>query len=456
MNVLRGFAEGWLREVLKVDVIEELDSAYGATRQTITHRIPVERRVRVYDPNARKHVWTNALVMDDVTFNALLYADMNLSLLVSPVTNIEKEKVKFKLDMKVTADYDGFLTVSELVAPVMLRSRSPLLGNGKTTSGKLKLLCVNLWNYNHWVGRRHLVVQEIKRLNPDVVAFQEVRRRLISPLETFRSLADDLARELSAYQFAFAPAMSFTERELEYMDEGLAIFSRLPIVDTDVLKLSRDASDRNDFHQRIVQRATVQTKFGRVHILNTHLSLSKRARARTLAEIWRYAAKFKDPVVVMGDMNSELEKEHPEVFDKYGFVDAWREVHSPDEPEEKGWTFNSWEPKKRIDYILLRRKDTRRGAVVVEKISVEGTKWEEQKGVEPVGGVTDMRDRMYPSDHRFIFARIKFNMRRVREEDQQAAESKEQERTSEDGLHIESGDLGVYGMESVQHLHDEL
>ena len=54
----------------------------------------------MYDPNARKHVWTNALVMDDVTFNALLYADMNLSLLVSPVTNIEKEKVKFKLDMK--------------------------------------------------------------------------------------------------------------------------------------------------------------------------------------------------------------------------------------------------------------------------------------------------------------------------------------------------------------------
>ena len=53
LNVLRGFAEGWLREVLKVDVIEELDSAYGVSRIDLSaaHISKV-----IYDSNERSIV----------------------------------------------------------------------------------------------------------------------------------------------------------------------------------------------------------------------------------------------------------------------------------------------------------------------------------------------------------------------------------------------------------------
>ncbi len=47
-----------------------------------------------------------------------------------------------------------------------------------------------------------------------------------------------------------------------HTDEGLAIFSRLPIVESSWTPLSRDNADREDDHQRILLRARVRTPQG--------------------------------------------------------------------------------------------------------------------------------------------------------------------------------------------------
>jgi len=70
-----------------------------------------------------------------------------------------------------------------------------------------------------------------------------------------------------------------------------------------------------------------------------------------------------------------------------------------DQLKELGWTFSAWQPKSRIDYTLLR-------GVRAEFISVEGNISEIQIGISPVGGILDMNDRLYPSDHKFVFSKI--------------------------------------------------
>jgi endonuclease/exonuclease/phosphatase family metal-dependent hydrolase len=76
---------------------------------------------------------------------------------------------------------------------------------------------------------------------------------------------------------------------IEFHSEGLAIFSRWPILDTSYILLSRDASDRGDFHQRICLHARVATPYGNISFLTTHLSLSPKARVRSLIEIGDFA-----------------------------------------------------------------------------------------------------------------------------------------------------------------------
>lgn len=76
---------------------------------------------------------------------------------------------------------------------------------------------------------------------------------------------------------------------IEFHQEGVAIFSRWPILETRHLFLSRDGSDRGDFHQRVCLCAVVATPYGNVSFLTTHLSLSQKARVRSIAEIGQFA-----------------------------------------------------------------------------------------------------------------------------------------------------------------------
>jgi hypothetical protein len=134
----------------------------------------------------------------------------------------------------------------------------------------------------------------------------------------------------------------------------------------------------------------------------------------------------------------------------YGFEDGWLSLY-PDDPDDTGWTFNSWEPKSRytssillthilpsllidsllhgcnngndhhnsIDYILTRgiRPLSFSGTFihslhyimlhpmsVVYVCIVEGKHGESMSGLTPSGGVNDMRNMMYPSDHWFPVA----------------------------------------------------
>ena len=92
------------------------------------------------------------------------------------------------------------------------------------------------------------------------------------------------------------------------VEEGVAVLSKFPIRRQDYILLSRDYTDKQDDHQRLVLHAQIAVpSIGTVHVYGTHLSLSEAARDRTVRELsdfidWNGANEFS---VFCGDLNAE-------------------------------------------------------------------------------------------------------------------------------------------------------
>lgn len=379
----------------------------------------------------------------------------------------------------------------------------------------IRVLTMNLWNYNYWIQRLELIDDILFKYKPDIIGLQEVRirsRYLVSnlyPDEDPKLLhsfqINDMMKFLKyfsynntfgEYQWFSKPAMFFKESTPEQhpehiVGEGLGIISRFPIIKTHSLKLSRDNDDGLDFHQRLLLGITVKINNDKLlDIYTTHLSLSEKARTRTLPEIGKYIndeisdSNDKIGAVLMGDFNCEFDYLDDEMDilsqDEYGFMDVWKSKGLCDDGDNgnnnnnnkrkkycsynynnkwnqeidslfkspnsdyfqrdeetistvefkydfdawwknednrdgewwrdnrchKGFTFNTWDMKKRIDYFYV-NKD------LFDKISdiqvIGNDTFKVIPGLNPVGGVHDMFDKLYASDHRFLYLDIEIN-----------------------------------------------
>jgi endonuclease/exonuclease/phosphatase family metal-dependent hydrolase len=123
------------------------------------------------------------------------------------------------------------------------------------------------------------------------------------------------------------------------------------------LKLSLDSGDvREGRHQRVVLRASVRRGGAVIDVLATHLSLSKRARERTLAEIVAFAVRERRQsgsagAVLVGDFNATpLEPALMLLDGAAGWLDAWEQAN----PDGSGATWPAAVPFRRIDYVWVR------------------------------------------------------------------------------------------------------
>jgi len=197
-------------------------------------------------------------------------------------------------------------------------------------------------------------MQEVRYLNEGLMRSVKSKHQI-----------DDFANRLPGYQFVFQPAMTYLTLSPPYAhtDEGLAIFSKFPILETSYERLTRNFSDPQDEHQRICLRALINTTSGPLNFFVTHMSLSEVARRRNVVEIWDFVSKYNEkiPQVLVGDLNEEPDSNtldfllgKIELSATTGdFKDAWQLLHGE---SKDGWTFTtlSDQPKKRIDFVLLR------------------------------------------------------------------------------------------------------
>lgn len=156
------------------------------------------------------------------------------------------------------------------------------------------------WNIHRGVGpdgRRDLrrVVELVGRHDPDIVALQEVdsRRRTAGTEPAFEFLAAALGEHAAEARLIAAP-------DGEY---GHVVISRWRL----------SATARHDIsvgrrEPRAVIEATVETPYGPLYVVATHLGLSLRERRRQALFLSRLARSGPPRSVVLGDFNDWLRR----------------------------------------------------------------------------------------------------------------------------------------------------
>jgi endonuclease/exonuclease/phosphatase family metal-dependent hydrolase len=134
-------------------------------------------------------------------------------------------------------------------------------------------------------------------------------------------------------------------------EEGPAVLSRFPIVETSVVDLPRC---RHFYDPRVLLRATVQTPWGLLDVFSTHTGHDA-CQVRRIAEIVAERPR-RLPVFVMGDFNAPDTADWMVALGRdYGFIDAFRAAR----PDTRGATV--WQQPgapvatatRRVDFIFV-------------------------------------------------------------------------------------------------------
>ena len=215
-------------------------------------------------------------------------------------------------------------------------------------------------NASTLLDRLALVAEALRQDEVDVVGVQEA-----SITSYGGNVAQELARQLGfqfVYQRSTPNVEGLTEEQndelarLIDLEEGSAILSRFPIIDSEAINLPRPSPTEN----RIALRVSLRTPWGNIDAYVTHLTHApgmdiKLAQAQTLVE-WITSRPRELPALLMGDFN-DLESSPPIDLLTEGFIDMYRAV----DPVGPGYTCcqndlldpePAQEPE-RIDYLFL-------------------------------------------------------------------------------------------------------
>lgn len=154
----------------------------------------------------------------------------------------------------------------------------------------IKILTLNLFNRpSRWELRRHLIVDELGRLQPDLVAFQEV------------ALPSNNALWLAAQLKGYEVVVVCPKVGRRGMTEGLAVLSKAAVLHSECLDLGSQG--------RVAQLLELETNGQKMVFVNGHFYwhlLNTQARMKQvrllLERLDVYAGSL--PVVVCGDYNS--------------------------------------------------------------------------------------------------------------------------------------------------------
>lgn len=235
--------------------------------------------------------------------------------------------------------------------------------------------------------KQQIFADAIEKLQPDVFCLQEVN-------QTFNSgLADPLPENLVMVQdqiplrednHAYQVAKLLKDKGLHYYwawlpikvgyskyDEGVAIFSKKPILETDNLLVS----NTNDYANYRTRRLLgIQTEDGWFY--DAHMSWWADPEEPFKGQWEKACRRFQEientPVVLMGDFNgdADIRNENYDLIAASGFYDTYLLAQNKDEGftvrgEIDGWKDQKPKSKRRIDQIWIREKKPVKSSEVV-------------------------------------------------------------------------------------------
>ncbi|OQW35235.1 MAG: hypothetical protein A4E19_16830 [Nitrospira sp. SG-bin1] len=285
----------------------------------------------------------------------------------------------------------------------------PAAVQAQSQPGPLRVLTYNLLHDGPWSGffesgthlaeRLDLTIQELRRLQPDVIALQEA-----SDSRKHGNVPQRIADALG-YQMVFAPATEhiFGISPLDRLitaaigfKEGPAILSRYPIVASEVYDLPR-CHRRMD--PRILLRAEIKAPDGPIHVFSAHTSKGDECQLQRVGELFRQH-RGTGRAILMGDLNTGEQSAVLTGWQKEpGFIDVFRAAN----PGVSGGTvwqniYVEWPTAdRRVDFIFLFDGNSDKSPVVhSSRLAFD------QPGRLPNG------DALWPSDHRGVVADIEF------------------------------------------------
>lgn len=162
----------------------------------------------------------------------------------------------------------------------------------------MKVVTLNLAGYKNWNEREAKLVTFLDETQSDVVFLQEVKYDpLFSPLSQSRYLNTKLAR---LYRYSQTSVSRFYQPpEGDSYREGLAVLSNYPIVDSEVLVLTKRPDDT---HTRIIQKVSILVDEQVVNFTNVHFS-NNQYSIEQLNETLTISKNRNDSSIILGDFN---------------------------------------------------------------------------------------------------------------------------------------------------------
>lgn len=166
----------------------------------------------------------------------------------------------------------------------------------------LKILNLNIWNYNKWKERKPKIIKFIKKENPDIVTFQEIRDDI-----EFNKKGDNQAKQLNrGLNFPYYAFYQTTDKRKErpekykhYCIEGTALLSKFPI-----LKIERELLKKQPDDRYTCGNLYVKIKANKiVDIVVVHFSNSDLFSKLHLIETLKQIRKKKIKPIIIGDFN---------------------------------------------------------------------------------------------------------------------------------------------------------
>lgn len=200
----------------------------------------------------------------------------------------------------------------------------------------MKVLTWNIWNGGE--GRLDAIEQLLREQDADVVALQEANDR-----PAVEALGGRLAMQL-VYGEANSPY-------------AVAWLSRLPVA-------------RSQNHRLpVLEKTLLEIEVDGRRIFATHLSAgrSEGDEPHRVAEAEAILARLGEADILVGDFNAVhpgdaigtappeekldyVSRRPIELVLEAGFIDCYRDLHA----QQRGWTYLSWQPWARIDYVFAR------------------------------------------------------------------------------------------------------
>ncbi|QQP97673.1 endonuclease/exonuclease/phosphatase family protein [Lysobacter enzymogenes] len=245
---------------------------------------------------------------------------------------------------------------------------------------EVRVLTLNLWHdKGDWPKRRALIVEEIQRLRPDLIALQEVLQR-----PGLRNQAEDLGEALG-YEANFV-SVDPADAPRRY---GNAILLARAGKQTQERKLE----PLNDYRTAAHALALADAGFAGVDFYATHLHNERdggAVRRRQIDSLLDFvdATAGSGYTVVAGDFNTEADA--PELAAlRARYADAFASAHpqSAADPQRASTLNPAYLPAQRIDHVFY---DPKRFAVAEARIVLDHS-----------------RDGVWPSDHFGLFVRLR-------------------------------------------------